>query len=393
MAELMSSLRSPWIVPAAVTAAVALTIFARPLASAGSSDLPERSAQDLVAAALEAEPVALTGTVVHTARLGLPELVAEAAGADPLALLGGSSTLRIWTDGEHRARVALLGTLSEYSAVVNGPEAWTYSSSEDEVVHYQLTAADRARFEALGDDAVGLTHQAQLPTPQEAAAQVLAHVEEFSTVVVDSQTTVAGRDAYQLIVTPASSGTLVDRVTLALDGETMTPLRVQTWSVTDTSAPAVEISFTDVDFEAPGDAALTFSAPAGASQREVLVPLPSEEDLATPRDPDHSTQRVTGTGWETVVELDGVDFAAMLAGNPAALTQLPTGSPEAQEQLLGEFIPDHAGALDQRALYEQLTTEVPEGRLFSSALVSALITNDGRILVGAVPAETLRSMA
>jgi hypothetical protein len=49
--------------------------------------------------------------------------------------------------------------------------------------------------------------------------------------------------------------------------------------------------------------------------------------------------------------------------------------------------------LDTTALYDQLTTEVPEGRLLSSSLLSVLVTTDGRVLVGAVPAETLRGMA
>jgi len=49
--------------------------------------------------------------------------------------------------------------------------------------------------------------------------------------------------------------------------------------------------------------------------------------------------------------------------------------------------------LDVATLYEQLTTEVAEGRLLSSALLSVLVTDDGRVLVGAVPAETLRSLA
>ena len=51
------------------------------------------------------------------------------------------------------------------------------------------------------------------------------------------------------------------------------------------------------------------------------------------------------------------------------------------------------GTLDTSALYGQLTTAVPEGRLLTSALLSVLVTNDGRVLVGAVPAETLQALA
>ena len=54
--------------------------------------------------------------------------------------------LRVWTDGEERSRVALLGTLSEYSVVANGPEMWTYSSAEDEAVRYSFSDADLAEI-------------------------------------------------------------------------------------------------------------------------------------------------------------------------------------------------------------------------------------------------------
>ena len=68
-----------------------------------------------------AEPSPLSGTVVYTARLGLPALpFGDVGGANPVALLGGSSTMRVWSDGGERSRVALLGATSEYSVVQDG---------------------------------------------------------------------------------------------------------------------------------------------------------------------------------------------------------------------------------------------------------------------------------
>lgn len=405
------STRRRWAVPVAVGAAVAAA-FAGPtlVASAGGDGLPDRTAEELLAAVAGAEPQALSGTVVYTARLGLPEIpFAEAGGADPIALLGGSSTLRVWSDGEDRSRVALLGATSEYSVVRDGPEAWTYSSEDDEVVHYVLSDADAARYaelEAQLEQGPPPEVAGDLPTPEEAAAQVLDRAEEFSTVSVDAETTVAGRGAYQLVVTPRSQGTLVARVVVAVDAETSSPLRVQVWSTQDDAAPALEVGFTDVAFAAPDDAVLAFSPPAGASQREVVVPLPETPDAAAleAADPEaalaHPDVTVTGTGWDRVVEVAGMDVAALVAGDPAALATVPDGertigSPEAQE-LLGEFqgTDGHGGMdLDPTALYDQLTTDVPEGRLLSSTLLSVLVTTDGRVLVGAVPADTLRDLA
>jgi len=419
-----SLLRHPWTVPAVVAAAVATAFLAPPLlASAGDADLPDLTAEELLAQVIAAEPVPLAGSVVYTARLGLPEIpLSEATGADPIALLGGSSTLRVWTDGAERSRVSLLGATSEYSVVADAAQLWTYSSSDDAVTHYALSAADQARLETLSDEATERAlaeRAATLPTPQEAARMALAKAEELSTVSLDAETTVAGRPAYQLVVSPRTAGSLVARVIIAVDAETSVPLRVQTWSTQDAQAPAIEIGFTDIAFVAPDDAVLSFSAPSGATVREVVVPLPAEpvaepsiapEDLEGVEGPQDLAAAgllppgvtITGTGWSTVVELADLDVAALLAGDPAALAGMAgsdrlIGSQSGQE-LVDEFMPSEQDGsmgmdLDASALYQQLTREVDGGRLLSSALLSVLITDDGRVLVGAVPAQTLRDLA
>lgn len=406
------ALRSPrarWAVPGGIAVGVAMAMAATPLlASADSVALPEVTAAELLTTVAEAEPTPLSGTVVHTARLGLPEIpMTEMTGADPLALLSGSSTLRVWSDGAERSRVALLGTASEYSMVTDGPEAWTYSSADQEAVHYTLDAEDLARWEAMDPQAqAAAQYDGELPTPAEAVEAALERVEEHSTVTIDEPTTVAGRDAYQLVVTPTSDTTLVARMVVAVDAETSTPLRMQVWSRQDAAAPALEIGFTDVTFAMPDESVFTFSTPAGATTSEVVVPLPEprESDAEhTPGTlPDGVT--VTGEGWDTVVEKSDVDVEALLAGDPAAVATLAEsgrsfGSSDAAQDLVAEFTSEDGSGmpsmpdLDVATLYEQLTTEVAEGRLLSSALLSVLVTNDGRILVGAVPAETLRSLA
>jgi len=45
------------------------------------------------------------------------------------------------------------------------------------------------------------------------------------------------------------------------------------------------------------------------------------------------------------------------------------------------------------ALLDRLSTPVPGGRLVTSALMSALITNDGRVFVGAVSGADLEQVA
>ncbi|MBD8078561.1 LolA family protein [Cellulosimicrobium arenosum] len=411
-ARRVHSSRARWAVPGIAAVAVAAA-FGTPalIATASSSDAPDVTAAELVARVADAEPQALSGTAVYTARLGLPEIpLSDVSGADPINLLGGSSTMRVWTDGQDRSRVALLGATSEYSVVADGPEAWTYSSEDDAVVHYTLDPADRARYDELAQDAsAGRAPDVagDLPTPQEAAQQVLDLARQDATVAVGAPTTVAGRDAYPVVVTPTSETTLVARVVVSVDSETSTPLRVQVWSRDDADVPALELGFTDVTFAPPSDTALEFSAPPGASERDVVVPLPPEptpEELADAEAagagdgalPPGTT--VTGTGWDTVVETAGVDVVDLLAADPSSVADLPPGVQERLESqgaqdLYEEFVPqDGSGPvpeLDASTLYEQLTTEVPQGRLLSSALLSVLVTDDGRVLAGAVPADVL----
>lgn len=401
-----SALRSRWGVPVVVAAAVTAAFVAPPLlATAGDTGLPDVTPEQLAATVAASEPVPLSGTVVYTARLGLPEIpFGEVGGADPIALLSGSSTLRVWTDGTERSRVSLLGSTSEYSVVRDGPQAWTYSSADDEVVHYALSPADEARYDAMAAEVRAGTAPelaGDLPTPDEAARRALAHAQEFSTVSLDAPITVAGRPAYQLVVTPRSTETLVARIVVAIDAETSTPLRVQAWSSQDPSAPALEIGFTDVDLGTPTDAVLAFSAPAGAALKDVVVPLPEEHEVSDARADGTPPEgvAVTGTGWETVTEWTGLDVAGLVAGDPAALATVPgserTIGSESAQDLIEEFDGHSPGGLDldTGALYDQLTTAVPEGRLLSSALLSILVTEDGRVLVGAIPAEALRAMA
>jgi len=398
--------RARWAVPGLVAVAVAAAVGVPALASADSAGLPDVTPQELLTRVAQAELTPVQGTVVYTARLGLPELpVSEMTGADPVALLGGSSTLRLWSDGGDRSRVALLGATSEYSVVRDGAEAWTYSSADDAVTHYALDPADRARYDALAAQAeAGVPAGADLPTPEQAADQVLAHASEHSAVTVDRPTTVAGREAYQLVVSPADDATLVSRVVVAVDAATSAPLRVQVWSTQDDAAPSLEVGFTDVAFTTPDDSVLAFSAPAGATTDEVVVPLPDVPEVPADGQPAlPEGVAVSGAGWSTVVSVAGVDVAGLLGGDAASLATVPgadrvLGSDEAQD-LVQEFVPTDGDGkvtrpeLDGAALYEQLTTEVPEGRLLSSTLLSVLVTDDGRVLAGAVPADVLRAAA
>ena len=110
--------RARWTVPLVAAAAVGLAFAAPPLlASADSTGLPTITPEQLAAQVAAAPQQPLSGTVVYTARLGLPSLpFNDVSGADPVSLLGGSSTMRVWARmrralprGPARGRVRVLG--------------------------------------------------------------------------------------------------------------------------------------------------------------------------------------------------------------------------------------------------------------------------------------------
>lgn len=414
--------RARWAVPAAVTVAVAAAVAIPSLATAADAELPETTAAELLATMAQTEPTPLSGTAIYTARLGLPDIAAQlTGGADPLNLLGGSSTIRIWSDGGERTRVSLLGTTSEYSAVTDSGELWTYSSAKNTVTHVSLddsaeTTLTRVQARLAARSEAMTTGDGGLPTPSDLAEQVLEQADEHSEVSLGDTTTVAGRLAYQVVVTPRSDETLVDRIVLAVDGKTFIPLSVQAWSTTDATKAALELAFTDISYAPPSDAALAFASPAGAEVVDHVITLDeldaglAEGDLEAQLDgtPGHQgtaglpeNLRVLGDGWATIVERSGVedpfaaepaelaDELAELADELAASPWAGTENADLMDQLRGEG----GFELDITALFDQLTTQVDGGRVLTTPLVSMLLTDDGRVLIGAVPADALLAAA
>ncbi len=122
-----------------------------------------------------------------------------------------------------------------------------------------------------------------------------------------------------------------------------------------------------MDFTAPDAAVFAFEPGEGISVTEKELPLPTHGDMAD-RGADKATDAaapvVIGEGWSTVVELP----TASEAGGASAFAGM---DPE------------------QLAMLESLTTAVDGGRVLQTSLLTVLITDDGRVLVGAVPAQTL----
>lgn len=343
----MSRSRIRWVVPAVVAATVAGSVLVgTATAGADPSNLAPRTAMQLLADLAAPTTDALSGTVTESADLGLPAL--PSTGRDtlgPTTLLSGTHTLRVWTNGPERGRVALQGQLAEYDVVRSGANVWTWSSQGREATHRTLPSRSKPAAPSALSSA--------LPsTPGEAASAALAAIGPSTTVTVDDAVSVADRPARQLVLTPRGGNTLVGSVRIAVDAETHVPLRVQVYAA-GASTPAFTVGFSEVSFRAPADDVFAFAPPAGATVRELTAP--GKAQAAKPSGPKPT---VSGTGWSSVVTLAG------LRPTPAQTAQLT-----------------------------QLGTIVPQGRVLTTALVSVLLTTDGRLLVGAVPARVLQAAA
>jgi outer membrane lipoprotein-sorting protein len=352
-----------WAVPAAVAVAVVgAGVAAKTLAGAAEPDLPPRTAAQLLVDLQTARLDGLSGTVVERADLGLPAIPALTGeqSAELTSLASGKHTLRVWYSGPEKARVSLLGTQGQSDIIHNGTDTWVWNSKTNSAQHFKGSPSTEPPAKVPTD----------LPkSPQEAADLALKAIDPTTLVSTGNSARIAGRDAYELILRPRDTASLVSEVRLAIDAQEKVPLRVQVLAKGQAS-PAFEVAFTQVSFTRPDDAQFAFNPPAGAKVEEKD---PSQEPSKDPStaEPKHSgvpmekpKSVVIGTGWAAVY---------VMRSSPA------TDADPAQEQKAQDAI-----------------NQLPQGsggRTFNSKLFSVLITDDGRVLVGAVSPERLAQVA
>jgi outer membrane lipoprotein-sorting protein len=315
----------------------------------------------LLTAVQQSTVTAFSGTIVHSAKLGLPSLPEGFGGNGSLSLqslLTGTHTLRVWVDGPDRQRVALLGRLSEMDAVHNGQDLWTYDSQTLKVTHASAptqTAKETAK------------EQTTASTPAQVAAQALNAIDPTTAVSVDRTARVAGRPAYQLVLTPRDARTLIGRVQVAIDSKTSVPLRVEVFA-RGGGAAALQVGFTHVNFGTPDTSVFRFRPPHGSTVTQRTIPgLAASDAPAEPSKPSAKVDKahgtgspvVLGSGWTAVAEVSGA-----------------------------------MGKLDNATskLLDHMSTRVAQGRLITTSLLSVLLTDDGRVFVGSVSGESLQKV-
>ncbi|GAA4690383.1 sigma-E factor regulatory protein RseB domain-containing protein [Pseudonocardia yuanmonensis] len=320
----------------AIVGAVGLGLVAMPAGAGAQPELPPVSPEDLVTSVAQANPGPLNGTVELDNALGLPAI----PGVPELA--NGTKEARVWSDGAGRGRVALPSDQGEKTLVSDGTTAWSYDSTDRTATRKTLTPGEHQPEAGAAD-------------PTRSAADAVAQLRTTSTVTVDGTAEVAGRPAYELVLAPKpTERTLLREVRIAVDSEKRIPLRL-TVLATGSADPALEVGFTDITF-GPQDASLfTFTPPPGTTVTDAPDGGPDRGDR-----PGGAEPTVVGDGWDTVV----------IAQRPAQ-DRAPQGTPD-----LGQLGAPVSGSWGS-------------GRLITTAVASAIVTDDGRVAAGAVPEQVL----
>jgi len=349
------------------------------LRAVADDGLQARTAAQLLVDVQQARLDGLSGTVVQKSDLGLPDLpIAGASGGTGssalTSLVSGTHTMRIWFAGPDKARMALLGTLGESDVIRDGQDVWVWASQDKTAKHYVLPTQDAAGKNATAPDQSATPTPTDLPTsPQDAAEKALAAITPSTEVTTSGTATVAGRSAYELVLKPKEATSLVAQVRVAIDGTEHVPLRVQVFAKS-VAAPVFEVAFSAVDFTRPDAAQFTFNPPPGTTVTEGRTTADSGAKTVAPQPNSADIPKVIGKGWGTVLvaKMPVPDASTGTNGTPSATSDKTI----AQLMKLVGLLPTVSGSWGS-------------GHLMAGSAFSVLLTDDGRIVVGAVTPEGL----
>jgi outer membrane lipoprotein-sorting protein len=371
-----------WLVPsAAAVVVIGGGAAAGTIVASADPSLPDRSAAQLLVDIQNAKVDGLSGTIVESADLGLPAIAGLAGGASSLGgagtpggsslgasgsaagsgladlatLLSGTNTAKVWYAGETKARIALVSTQGETDVIHNGKDVWLWSSKEKTASHLTLPAD---KVEHPGPVA------GQVPkTPQEAADAALAAIDPTTKVTTTGAAKVAGRNAYELVLSPKDTSSLIGQVRLAIDAEHHIPLRVDVYAK-NKPTPAIRVAFQQISFAVPDAEQFTFNPPPGTTVQQGSAEGLAQQHKAE-AGKDQAQPQVIGKGWTAIVS-----------------AKLPKGSGSDAQQLdsMLSMLPKVSGSWGS-------------GHEFAGTLFTVLVTDDGRVFAGAVTPQKLYEAA
>jgi outer membrane lipoprotein-sorting protein len=384
-----------WIPAIVAPALVGAVVVGVSISASAEVSLPQKDASQILQLMASNPNIAFSGNVTKVANLGLPDInlipnisqslveqmkkslpqgmsdfIPQATEQDgvseALGFLAGTQQANIYVDGPQKARVQVLDPMSERDYIVNGNDLWYYSAQNQEVEHHSLTQ-DESALQKVQPLLNTTTLPFDINSPASIANYFVDQASPSTTFTVDPAATIAGRAAYELTMLPKSSGSLVASVNLYVDGITGLPLDVRVNAVGQ-SSPAFEVGFNSINYSTPDASNFNFTPPAGTTVTEVPSPTvpsnlmnfnqtPTASDLA-------EINQLKSEGWAAVVQIPANEI-------PSQLSTM----------------------INSSTLFQSLTKPVEGGRVFSTALVNILFTNDGRIFAGSVTTDKLLAAA
>ncbi|MEU4351721.1 DUF2092 domain-containing protein [Streptomyces sp. NPDC023838] len=387
-----------YLVPVGVAGVAAATIGLVPaLAASGDPDLPKISAQQLIEKIAASDAQQLSGTMKIKTDLGLPSFgglgsFAPKGGAGKggssaspdsklMELASGSHTLRVAADGPDKQKLSVLDNASEYSVIHSGDDVWAYDSASNEVYHSKRAPG------GVREGHPGKAPEALPATPKALAEQALKAVDPTTSVTVDGTSHVAGRDAYQLVIKPKQSGSTIGAIRIAVDAKNGVPLKF-TLAPSGGGKAVIDAGFTKVDFGKPSASTFDFTPPKGAKVTQDDGKghegkghdgrAHGGKDLKGSRGEEFKGLNVIGKGWNSIARLDVPGGK----GIPSA----PSGKGGK-----GDVPPEARKFLD--SLGDKVTGKFGSGTVFKTRLINALVTDDGKVYVGAVNKDALVNAA
>jgi outer membrane lipoprotein-sorting protein len=260
--------------------------------------LPSVDAESLLASTLRAlsDPaVTVSGSVTTTLDLGLPDLPA-AVGGGPLgaaATILGDQRWKVWRSPDG-IRVAHLLPAREQDLVVNRSVAWWWDSVDATATRLPFPSRDTVTHAVSGR--LGGSVPAD---PAALAHAIIEGLQPCASLSVQGTTSVAGRPAYTLALTPLTADSRVGGVEVAIDAQTRLPLRVEVLP-RGGGDPAIGAGYTSVSFDPIDPAMFRFTPPPGATVHDAA-------DLAGSGTSDEAMDgATTGSGGDVPSDLPAV---------------------------------------------------------------------------------------
>lgn len=417
----MASKMKKWIPAVVAPATVVALSIAVPMQANAEIDLPDKSASELLQMMNSDPDMSFSGRITKVSNLGLPPIgnmpdVSESmveemeenmpegmeefiprvtnsgVFTEALEIISGTHNARIYVDGPDKLKIQILDPMSERSVTVNGDTVWFY---DDDKLAAQKMTIDRAELEAKkaeyeSKNASEIEQRiAELPfdvnNPAEVADYVLAEAGKYSTITVGVDQNVAGRASYELIATPLAEETTVDYVSVAIDAETGMALNVKIMAKGQ-SDPAMEVGFTSIDYSTPDSSVFEFAPSSEVSVSEMEMPEEFTIDGKTYTKEELEAELESKKPTEAEYEELKAQYEAM--ENKPVVTE--NGWASVVEMTLNDDMPVD---LFETELFSEMTQQVAGGKVISTSLVNVLITDDGRILAGAVNTDYLLEIA